>query len=271
MATRREFLATQFEITLNDKPKAGLVASTLAMGNDTIEGMLASSNLFLRKLGKKAQELDNATLPEHLVQEKFDWAKAIVAAEKTVKKEYLAFEKESKKKETALLSSKIFSETEIDAMLLALLERFEQGQSEIQGRLETAQKRIAEIALWPSQAINNAFLDLLYTPVTPGNGNGQIVPVDSKVWQVKINNKTFYVAIENKNEWRLYDDAKQRIYDNTDFPGVTMTSRTKVKQVLYILEHKGKEKVDGYAFSKVKAGGSAGVAEYCNIPDFKTK
>lgn len=271
MATRRQFLSTQFEITENDKPCNGIVASTLAMGKDTVEGMLASDNLFLRKLGKKAQELQTAILPEVLVKEKGDWEKAVTVSEKEIRKQYLAFEKESTKKEKALVASKMFDGTEIDAMLLALLERFEQGQVEIQGRLETARDRIAQIALFPAEKVNNDFLDLLYTPVTVGNGNGQTIPVNSKVWLVKLNGKTFYVAIEEKGKWRLYNDAKERIYDNTDFPGVTMTSRTRVRQVIWVLEYKGKGKVTGYPFSQVKAGGSAGVNEYCTIDNFNTK
>lgn len=268
MATRRDWLATQFEVTENDKASVGLVASTLAMGIDTIEGMLMSDNLFLRKLGKKAQELDNATLPEHLVSEKADWEKAIAETEKALLAKRKANNTALGKKEKALLATKLFDKAQVIAMVDALVGQFEQGQSEIHNRVAQGKERLSEIALYPVNTINGEFLDKFAKVVVSGNGNGTREPVEGKVWKVNLDGVFFYVAIESGDKYRIYDSAHTMIKDNTDFPGERITSRTRAKKVIYIGHYKGWESVTGMTWGKVKSGGVAGTEEHSTVENF---
>lgn len=269
MATRRDWLSGQFQIGSTDKPGIGLIATVKNLCDNGVANLFATSdNLFLKKLGKAVLALAIAELPKHLVSEREGWEKAVAEA----RKEVIATAKKHKhtlsSKRKALVSTNLFSGEEIAAMLDGLSARHAGEHLVVQERIDTAHDRIKAIGLYPVQTVNADFLDK-FGRVSNPNGEPR-TSVNGNVYSVKVDNGiTYFVAITDKNDYRIYSATKELLADNTDFPNESINSKTKAKKVVYILHHKGKDRVDGYTYGKVAAGGIVGVDEYSTTESFK--
>lgn len=262
MATQRDRYAVQFQVTENDQPSEGVIASLNALQIQGLETALSmSDNLFLRKAGKAMIALQDSALSEELVTEKLTLEQRIADTLATLAMDREGADESNATARETLVKAK-FPSQQIDTMINGLCVAQELEFEAVRGQVAEMQARITAIELTPVREVNSLFLDgfaKVSTPTTTSNGSRS---VSSTVQVVHFENMDYYVAVEQPDNWRIYDKDKVLLVQSAQCPKVSISSRTKARKVVYALHFDtayGKrlsiDTLNKVNFAQINAGG----------------